>query len=463
MRIVASKRSFLVVFAATVVLIAFTASGVVADDWPQWLGPERGGIWRETGILSKFSSDGPKVRWRTSIGSGYAGPAVAGGKVFITDRTLDKNTRNPDNAFARSRVPGEERVLCLDEATGRVLWTHAYECAYAVSYPAGPRATPLIHEDKVYTLGTMGNLLCLNVSDGKVIWSKDFVRDYEAPMPVWGFAAHPLLDGDKLICLVGGPDHIVMAFDKNTGKELWHTLSAREPGYCPPMIYTFGGKRQLIIWHPQAVVGLNPDDGKELWSVPFESKAGLSVPTPRQAGDLLFITAFYDGAMMLKFAPDNPKPTVLWKGKVHSERPDRTDTLHSIIPTPFLKDGYIYGICSYGELRCLRADTGERVWESLQATGSAKTDSDRWKNAFLVPSGDRVFLFNESGDLIIARLTRQGYEEIDRAHILEPTNTMAGRPVVWSHPAFADRCVFARNDKEIVCVSLAAENEKRDR
>jgi outer membrane protein assembly factor BamB len=451
------------IFASSLAILAFAAPIVVADDWPQWLGPQRDGIWRETGILQKFPADGPKPRWRVNIGSGYAGPAVAGGKVFVMDRMVDAAARDPKNAFDRGRIPGEERVMCIDEASGRVFWTHRYDCPYTVSYPAGPRATPVVDGNKVYTLGTMGNLLCLDGSNGNVLWSKDFVREYQAPVPLWGFAAHPLLDGDKLICLVGAPDHLVVAFHKDTGKEIWHALSAREPGYCPPMIYTFGGKRQLIIWHPEAVVGLNPDDGTENWSVPFESRAGLSIPTPRQAGDLLFITAFYDGAMMLKFGTNDPKPSVLWKGKSHSEQPNRTDTLHSIMPTPFLKDGYIYGICSYGELRCLRADTGERVWESLQATGSAKKAEDRWKNAFLVPQGDRVFLFNEAGDLIIARLTPQGYEEIDRAHILEPTNTLAGHPVVWSHPAFADRCVFARNDKEIICVSLGAGDQNRSR
>ena len=122
-----------------------------------------------------------------------------------------------------------------------------------------------------------------------------------------------------------------------------------------------------------------------------------------------------------------------------------------------LKDGYIYGVCSYGQLRCLKADTGERVWESFAATTGG--EPVRWANAFLIPQGDRYFLFNEKGDLIIARLTPGGYDEISRAHILEPTNTMPGRPVVWSHPAFADRCAFIRNDKEIVCVDLADKRE----
>ncbi|HEV3118562.1 MAG TPA: PQQ-binding-like beta-propeller repeat protein, partial [Gemmataceae bacterium] len=277
--------------------------------------------------------------------------------------------------------------------------------------------------------------------------------------PVWGFAAHPLLDGDKLICLVGGEGSVAIAFDKSNGSERWRALSAPEPGYCPPMIYEFGGKRQLIIWHPQAINGLDPESGNVYWTQPFDVKAGLSIPTPRQASNDLFITSFYNGSILLRFQDGADKPAIVWKSKGRGEKPNQTRDLNSIMPTPFIKDGYVYGVCSYGELRCLKLDTGERIWESLQATGSRKTEDDRWKNAFLVPQGDRFFLFNEAGDLIIARLTAEGYEEQSRAHLLDPTNMMVhSRPVLWSHPAFANKCIYARNDKEIVCYSLAAQD-----
>ncbi|MGH7172657.1 MAG: PQQ-binding-like beta-propeller repeat protein [Gemmataceae bacterium] len=438
-------------------LLLILCSSVRADDWPQWLGPQRDAIWRETGILDKFPEGGPKVRWRTPIGAGYSGPAVAKGRVYVTDRLLAKGAKKPANPFRSPPVAGKERILCLSEKTGELLWKHEYDCTYQIAYADGPRATPLIHDGRVYTLGAMGNLLCLDADKGKVIWSKDFVKDCKAPVPVWGFAAHPLLDGDKLICLVGGKDHIVVAFDKNTGEEKWHALSFKkgntEIGYSPPMIYTIGGKRQLIIWHPESVNGLNPETGELNWSQPFAVKANLTAPTPRQAGDLLFLTSFYNGAMMLKFVAG--KPTVLWRSEVTSEFPNRTDTLNSIIPTPFLRDGHIYGVCSYGELRCLRASDGKRLWMSLKAT-EVSDEKVRWANAFLIAQGDRFFLPNEKGDLIIARLTPKGYEEIDRAHILEPTDPSPGRLVVWSHPAFANKSMYARNDKEIVCVSLAA-------
>ena len=429
---------------------------VRADDWPQWLGPKRDGEWREKGILDKFPEGGPKVRWRTPIGAGYSGPVVVGDRVYVTDRILAEGAKNPANPFdTKTEVPGKERVLCLSDKTGEILWKHEYDCSYRVSYAIGPRTTPVVDEGRVYTLGTMGKLLCLDAAKGTVIWSKDLVADCKAPVPMWGFAASPLIDGDKLFCLVGGEDSVVVAFDKKTGDEKWHALSVgkgNQIGYCPPVIYTFGGKRQLIIWHPESVNGLNPDNGEVYWLQPFAVRANLTIPTPRQDGDRLFLTSFYNGAMMLKFEGD--KPSVVWRSKVTSELPERTDTLNSIMPTPFLRGDYIYGICSYGELRCLHADDGNRVWMSLKAT-EVEDEKVRWANAFLVGHGERFFLFNEKGDLLIAKLTPKGYEEIDRAHILAPTDPSPGRPVAWSHPAFAHQSMYARNDKELVCVSLA--------
>jgi hypothetical protein len=167
---------------------------------------------------------------------------------------------------------------------------------------------------------------------------------------------------------------------------------------------------------------------------------------------------------MLSLDPDKPGASVLWQGKAKGEKPAQTATLHSIMPTPVMKGGYIYGVDSYGELRCLNAETGDRVWTALGVTRGLKdgkrdeskpSEKDRWGNAFLTPHGDRFFLFNEAGELIIARLDPSGYTEIDRTSIIVPDNTMAGRDVVWSHPAYAHQSVYVRNDRELVCISLA--------
>jgi outer membrane protein assembly factor BamB len=447
--------------------LGLAAGAARADDWPQWLGPKRDGVWREKGILDKFPAKGPKVLWRTPVARGYAGPAVAGGRVYLLDFQPAEGARDPGkNPFNATKLDGKERVLCLDEKTGKILWHHDYDCPYTISYPFGPRCTPVVAGGKVYTLGAMGDLLCLDAAKGTVLWSKNFPRDYDAPKPMWGFAAHPLLDGDKLICMVGGKGSEVVAFDKDSGKEVWKalTLDGVQLGYCPPVVFEAGGKRQLIIWDPARVHSLDPASGKEYWSQRFMVGANMTIPTPRLDGNRLFLTNFYSGAMLLELDRDKPAAKVLWKKKGRNEQPDNTEALHCVISTPVFQGAYIYGVCSYGQMRCLEAATGKRLWMDLKATGSKEKSSDRWDNAFIVEQGGRYFLFNEQGDLIIAKLTPKGYEEVSRAHILAPTSK-AGyggflRTVVWSHPAFADRMMFARNDKEIVCVSLASDPTK---
>ncbi len=455
---------------ALALALALTPAAARADDWPQWLGPQRDGVWRETGILEKFPAGGPKVLWRAPVGGGYAGPAVAGGKVYVTDRVLAAGVKNPANAFARNALEGQERVLCLDAATGKVVWERGYPCTYTISYADGPRCTPVVAGGKVWSLGAMGDLVCLDAADGRVVWSKNLPKEYDAREPMWGYAAHPLLDGDKLICLAGGKGSVVIALDKDTGKERWRALSLEKPpaganheiGYCPPVIFQVGKTRQLIVWHSEAANGLDPETGKVYWTVPINSNASMTIPTPRLAGgNRLFLTSFYGGSTLIQLDPDNPtSAAVVWKSKLsrtNPETPKNTDKLHCVMNTPFVKDGFIYGVCSYGQMRCLRLDDGARVWEDLRATGSMKEPTERWANAFLIPNGDHFFLPNEKGDLIIARLTPQGYEEISRAHLLQPTGNAMGRKIVWSHPAFANKAMYARNDKELICVSLAAE------
>jgi outer membrane protein assembly factor BamB len=440
------------------VLVGSCSVSVRADEWPQWLGPQRDAVWRESGIIDKFPANGPAVRWRTKIGVGYAGPAVVGNRVFVTDRVRG-DERDPNSAFERGNAASTERIVCLDEATGKIVWEHSYPCVYTVSYPAGPRCTPTVADGQVFTLGAEGNLVALAAADGKVLWQRDFKQDYSIRQsPTWGFSSHPLVDGKKVITLVGGEGTAVVAFDRDSGKEVWRALSSsgpHGPGYGPAQIIEAAGVRQLIVWLPTAVNSLDPETGNVLWSHSFPVRQGLTVPTPRRSGDLLFLTAFYDGSLMLKLNSDKPGASEVWRRSGQSER--NTDALHSIMPTPFVENGHIYGVCSYGELRCLKADSGDRVWEDLTATGADKLRNARWANAFLIKHEDRFFLANEAGDLIIARLTPKGYDEVSRTKLLKPTNHNAGRPVVWSHPAFAHRCVFARNDEEIVCVSLSKE------
>lgn len=439
-----------ILLAVSVVVASLSVTGARGDDWPQWLGPRRDSVWRESGIVTRFPAEGPRAVWRAEIGAGFSGPSVANARVYITDRMLEPQSGKPADPFARGLSQGVERVLCLDEATGKLLWTHEYPCRYTISYGSGPRVQPLVEGDRVYTLGAEGHLLCLDKANGKPVWSRNLKEELAVKTPMWGFAGHPLIDGNKLICLAAGNGSTAIAFEKSTGKELWRALSSEEPGYSSPMITEAAGTRQLIVIHGEAANSLDPETGKVLWSVPFKSQMGLCVATPRRLGDLLFFTSFYNGSLMLRLDSSAPRAAALWRTEKGNER--NTTHLNAIIPTPFLENGFIYGICSYGQLRCLKADTGERVWESLQP--ATRGEPVRWANAFLVKHEDRFFLFNEQGDLIIADLAPSGYREISRAHLIEPTNKDPGRPVVWSHPAFANRRVYVRNDREIACFSL---------
>jgi outer membrane protein assembly factor BamB len=413
-----------------------------SEDWPEWRGKGRIGIWNESGILDEFSEKGLTVLWRTPIHAGFAGPAVAAGRVFVTDFE------------ATAGLKGTERALCLDEKSGKILWTRAWEVNYGkISYPVGPRATPTVDVDRVYIVGATGTLICLSTRTGDVIWQKDYAKDYGMQMPPWGITSAPLVDRDRLIAIVGGqPDAKVMAFDKMTGKEIWRALpSDSEQGYCQPVIFEVGGIRQLIIWHPSAVVSLDPLTGKVYWQQPFRINMGMTLATPVLSGTHLLVSSFYNGSMLLDITGEAAR--VLWKGKSDSEI--NTDGLHAVINTPVIDGDYIYGICSYGQFRCLDLKTGERVWETMEVT----KEKARWASGLIVRQGDRYFINNDRGELIIAKLSPKGYQEISRTQLIKPTTNSGNRrelgAVNWSHPAYADRCVFARNDDEIVSVSLA--------
>lgn len=424
------------------------AAGVNGDDWPQWMGPKRDAVWRETGIVQKFPEGGPKVLWRAPVSWGYAGPAVAGGKVFVPDfvseTPIDPSKNNPAGG---PTFKGRERTICFDATTGKELWKHEYECTYQkLSYPEGPRCTPAVHDGKVYTVGAEGNLYCLDAENGKEVWSKDFKNDYGAKTPIWGFCGHPLVEGDSVICIVGGSKATVVAFDRMTGKEKWKALSARHPGYSPPTIIEAGGARQLLIWDANNLSSLNPSDGTVYWSVDLAPNFDMAIMAPRQSGDLLFAGGMGAKGAMLKLASDKPAVTPAYPS-------GSKQNVYPVNMTPFADNGTMYGIDQPGDLMAVEMSTGKRLWTTFEpVTGKKKAASS---TAFIVKNGDRFFLFNELGELIIAKMTPEKFEQIDRAKILQPTNAAFGRAVVWVHPAFANKCMFVRNDKEVVCVSLS--------
>ena len=415
----------------------------LAEDWPEWRGRGRAGLWNEAGVLSSFPEKGLTVAWRAPLRGGFAGPAVADGRVFVTDFQ------------ASAGMKGTERALALDERSGQVLWTREWDADYGgLSYATGPRATPTVDGDRVYVVGARGVLLCLEVRTGRVIWRKDYVKDYGAQIATWGITSAPLVDGDRLIVIVGGqPDAKVMALDKRTGREIWRALSSdTEPGYAQPVIVEAGGLRQLIVWHPTAVASLDPATGRVHWQEPFRINMGMTLATPVVSAGRLLVSSFFNGSMLLELGGE--KARMVWRGKSDSEID--TDGLHAVVNTPVMDGDYIYGICSYGQLRCLRSKTGERVWESMDLL----KEKARWASGFMVRNGDRYFINTDRGELIIAKLSPQGYHEISRTPLIKPTSNPGNRrelgAVNWTHPAYANLHVVARNDEEIVRLSLAS-------
>ena len=251
-------------FGLCVCLLALVSTAR-ADDWPQWMGPGRDGIWQETGIIREFPKGGLPVAWRAEVGLGYSGPAVAAGRVYVMDYLLESGEIT-NNSGARDKLTGQERVLCFDAKDGTLLWKHAYARDYNLSFPGGPRCTPTVVGDKVYALGAEGNLWCLDAKKGQVVWSIDFVKDYGVTVPTWGVAAHPLVVDDTVYCVVGGEGSVAVAFDRLTGKEKWRALTSTEPGYCPPTMIEQAGVKQLLIWDAKALNSLNPQTGEVYWS-----------------------------------------------------------------------------------------------------------------------------------------------------------------------------------------------------
>jgi outer membrane protein assembly factor BamB len=410
-----------------------------ADDWPQWRGPTRDGVWRETGIVEKFSSDRLPLTWRAEISSGYCGPTVAAGRVYVMDR-VDAPTQI-------------ERIHAFDTATGKPLWSHQYDCEYTVQYVAGPRASVTVEDGRAYALGTMGHLHCYDAAGGRILWARDLDDEYKIRMPIWGIAASPLVEKDLVIVQIGGADNAcLVAFDKRDGSERWRALPDNA-SYSAPIIIEQDHKRVLACWTGDNVVGLEPATGKVYWQHPFKpTRMVINIATPVVDGNRMFLSAFYDGSLMLKILPDRLAVEPIWRRLGPDET--HTDSLHAIISTPYLAGDYVYGVDSYGELRCLDAKTGDRVWESLQAVPKA-----RWATIHMVRNGQNIWMFNDRGELIISRLSPQGFDEISRTKLIEPTTEQLrrGNGVCWSHPAYANKQVFARNDKELVCASLAAE------
>ena len=414
------------------ILSAFTLE-LRADDWPQWRGENRDGVWRESGIVESIPRSGLKYRWRVKIGRGYSGPVVANGRVFVTDQVFK---------------PELERVVCFDESSGRSLWSHSYPVDYEnMEYGNGPRASPTVHAGRVYTLGTQGDLCCLDSFTGELFWQKDLAKEYDAQIPQYGASVAPLVEGDLLIVCIGGqPEASVIAFDRISGEEKWTALDD-DPAYSAPIVVEQGGHRQAIVWTADNVVSLNPTTGevywKERWKAGFDAAQVVATPVLHE-DRLLFVMAWNRGSKMLKLDSEKPTASLLWRTR---SRPTTS------MATPIMLDAdHFYSIENASGLCCLDANTGDEVWKTTEVAGSSPLSQ-----AHMTPFQHGVFLFNQRGHLITARLSPQGYKETGRTLLVEPRAAYRAQgPVTWAHPAYANKHVVARNDRELVCASLDA-------
>ena len=401
----------------------------MAGDWPQFRGPNRDGRWDETGILESFPRTGLKICWRHPVGGGFSSPVVGGGRVFVSDVLLDK---------PKSR----ERVHCFDEKTGKVLWVFGYqehygEWTFVPERGAGPTATPIVENGKIYVVGANGFVHCLDVKTGKVIWEKNLWNEYE--VEEMGCRPSPLIEGSLLIVFTGAkPGATVLALDKQTGKEVWKALDEHASN-SSPIVITSGDRRQLIVWTDKSLASLDPANGHIYWHELMTTSNNDDAAMPVFWGNYLLVSG-----LMMELSGPPPAMKFLWpENRVPAKR------ILSNTSIPVAVGEYIYSCKSPGELVCMEAATGKQIWSTNSITGLKNGASIN-----ITPQDGGYFLFTDEGNLIRAEMSPSGYREISRSHLIDPTWPFNGYKFVYAPPAFANRRIFARSEAEIVCASL---------
>ena len=399
---------------------AVVASPLAAEDWPRWRGVRGDGSWHGPPLPPRWPAEGLRQAWRREIGGGYAGISVADGRAITMDR--------------RKEPQEVERVVCFDAADGRELWVHSYPVSYGdLSYGNGPRAAPTLTGDAVYTLGALGHVCRLDAATGRVVWQVDTVGQLGAKVPEWGFAASPLVWKDTVIVHVGAqPGGCFVALEQATGREKWR--GGDDPaGYATPQVIDGPAGPQLLGWTPEHVVGLNPDDGRVEWKIPYRVTYGVSIATPIYRDGLVFVAGYWEGSKAIRLGPGRADATLIWSDK---------EALRGLMSQPLYRDGLVYLLDKQFGITCFEPASGKKLWDDANRL----TPRGRNPHASLVQLDDgRVAALNAEGELVLARFSRDGYHEDSRTKIIGPT---------WAHPAFAGSRVFARSDEEIICVEL---------
>ena len=373
------------------------AVGLYGQDWPRWRGPEGNGLSRETRWNPRALAGQPRIQWQASIGTGFSSPAVAGGYVYVM-----------------GNQNGTDTVHCLDMETGRVVWTHSYPCALG-SYP-GPRATPAVDGQVLYTLSREGHLFALEAATGRVRWQRHLVNDFGALPPSWDFAGSPVVAGDRVILNAGRSG---LALDKSSGRLLWSSPRGRG-GYATPVLAEYGGRPAAVIFGESATYGVELSSGEVLWSFDWRTSNLVNAADPVVFDGKVFVASGYGkGCALYDVTKRSPAP--VWQNNLF------TTHFSSFV----YLDGYLYGIdgdarqAGGGTLRCVDAATGREAWSQRLGFGS------------LIAVDGRLVVLNSSGTVVVAEATPAGYRELSRASL--------PRDQYWSPPAFAGGRLFIRN------------------
>lgn len=445
-----------------------------AGDWPCFLGPHHTGISQETGLLDSWPAEGPPRVWDRKLGTGYSAPSILGNRLVM-----------------HHRVGKEELVECLDPLTGELLWERAdpsqFEDPYG--YNNGPRCSPVLTPERCYTLGAEGRLLCLSLADGQLIWERELRKEFTIPEGFFGVGASPLLEGNKLIVLVGGqPDSGVVAFDATTGKTLWENVGKKTwdgaetgwPGedkmewtdeemvvsYASPICETIHGQRHLLCLMRHGLVSLNPETGEERFHYWFRARVHESVNAaqPVVAGDMILITAAYRvGSALLKVQPNGKAFDVVWRSPTN---------LLAHWSTPIYDNGSFYGFSgrheNEGAFRCLKAVDGDVTWETPGVTEAraaelkqspdgkiieAKTSKPVvWplygRASKIMADGKFIVLAERGGMLSLVHVDGTKYEEISRCEV------EGMEYPCWTAPVLSRGRLYLRCEGRLICLDL---------
>src|SRR5688572_31064559 len=404
-------RRLLLIGGACLALTAVT----LAQDWPQFLGPTRTGVYAGAPLNESWGPEGPKVIWRKAIGAGFAGPVVVQGRVLVFHR-----------------LANQETLDALDARTGTAQWRYAYPTAYRddFGFDEGPRAVPVVADGVVFTFGAEGQLHAVDLAKGTRLWSVDTMQRFEVPKGFFGSAGSPLVENGRVLANVGGPKAGIVAFEAKSGKVLW-TATAAGASYSSPAGATINGRRYAVFLTRAGLVGLDPATGQVLFERAWRARMAASVnaATPVVVGDLIFISAQYGpGAGVLRLEGSTLTP--LWTSD---------EALSNHYATSVHRDGILYGF--HG-----RQEFGQSFRAVELRTGKVRWSQERFGAGSVTLAGDRLVILRESGELVLAAASPDAFRAVARAQVLPAT--------VRAFPALADGVLYARNEKELVALDL---------